>query len=281
MPTTPLSLALIELWIANPALPWFNPVWQSLTRVPGSPWAYYDHGGGVTHVAEWTADKARAVEVFMNNCRTAEDPAEYYHAVKGKNDDHEGRSTWDVWVRTSWVKWNISELIDHIVEESGCEPHRVMARLKCKATDDFPTLEAAQMKQVVCIKLADALFGDDGFADGSFIVPSVMTFITTLLVLTWSRYRKVIKRQVDSIGKKSQEIEEQWLAMTATDSKPTLANIRAYLKKLDSLVTLVSAFRDQEMVKNLNARREEVEAMLVATKKHPKAKSTASRQMVL
>lgn len=104
MPTTPLSLALIELWIANPALPWFNPVWQSLTRVPGSPWAYYDHGGGVTHVAEWTADKARAVEVFMNNCRTAEDPAEYYHAVKGKNDDHEGRSTWDVWVRTSWVK---------------------------------------------------------------------------------------------------------------------------------------------------------------------------------
>lgn len=137
------------------------------------------------------------------------------------------------------------------------------------------------MKQVVCIKLADALFGDDGFADGSFIAPSVMTFITTLLVLTWSRYRKVIKRQVDSIGKKSQEIEEQWLAMTATDFKPTLANIRAYLKKLDSLVTLVSAFRDQEMVKNLNARREEVEAMLVATKKHPKAKSTASRQMVL
>lgn len=137
------------------------------------------------------------------------------------------------------------------------------------------------MKQVVCVALADILFGDDGFSDGSFIVPCIMTFIATLLALTWSRYRKAIKRQVDSIGKKTQEIEEQWLTMTVADPKPTLANIRAYLKKLDSLITLVSAFRDQEMVKNLNARREEVEAMLVATKKHPKAKSTASRQMML
>lgn len=72
-------------------------------------------------------------------------------------------------------------------------------------------MEAAQVKHVVSIKLADALFGDDGFTDGTFIVPSVMTFISTVMVLTWSRYRKAIKRQVDSIAKKLQEVEGQWL----------------------------------------------------------------------
>jgi hypothetical protein len=224
MPTTPLSLALIQLWIANPALPWSNPVWQSLTHVPGDPWAC---GGGLTHVAEWTVGKAQAVEAFMNNCKTAEDPAEHY-AVKGKDDDHEGRSLWNAWVKTSWAKWNINKLVDRILEESGCEPHNVMARLKCKTMDDvsrvlirlshnmlnpctqFPTMEAAQVKHVVSINLADILFGDDAFTDGTFIVPSIMTFITTVLVLTWSRYRKAIKRQANSIEKKSQEVDELW-----------------------------------------------------------------------
>jgi hypothetical protein len=134
MPTTPLSLALVELWIADPALPWSNPVWQSLTHIPGVPWAY-DRGRGVTLVAEWTVDKAQAVEAFMNNCRTAQDPAEHF-AAKGKDNDHEGRSAWNAWVKTSWVKWNINKLMDCIFEESGCEPHVVMARLKCKISDD-------------------------------------------------------------------------------------------------------------------------------------------------
>jgi hypothetical protein len=71
-------------------------------------------------------------------------------------------------------------------------------------------MEAAQIKQVVAIKLADALFGDDAFTDGSFLVAPIMTFVTTLLVSTWSRYRKVLKRQTTSIEKKTREVEEEW-----------------------------------------------------------------------
>jgi hypothetical protein len=134
MLTTPLSLALIQLWIVDPALPWSNPVWQSLTHIPGVPWAY-DYGRGLTLVAEWTVDKARAVEAFMNNCRTAEDPAEHY-AVKWKDNDHEGRSAWNAWVNASWVKWNINKLVDCFLEESNCMPHVVMARMQCRITDD-------------------------------------------------------------------------------------------------------------------------------------------------
>lgn len=280
MPTTPLSLALIQLWIANPALPWSNSVWQSITHVPGDPWAY-DHSRGVTHVAEWTVGEAQAVEAFVKNCKTAEDPAEHY-AVKGKDDDHEGRSLWNAWVKTSWAKWNINKLVDRILEESGCEPHAVMARLKCKTMDDFPTMEAAQVKHIVSVNLADVLFGDDAFTDGTFIVSSIMTFITTVLVLSWSRHRKAIKRQADSIEKKAQEVDELWLAMTTANSMPTLVSIRAYLKKLESLVTLISLFKDQEKAEKLNARREQVNAMLAAAKKRPvKAESIASRQMIL
>ncbi|KAG1717668.1 P-loop containing nucleoside triphosphate hydrolase protein, partial [Suillus occidentalis] len=221
MPSIPHPLALIQLWIASSALPWSNPVWQSLTNVLGDPWTYdraRDVTAASTHVADWTVGKAQAIEVFMSNCKTARDPAEHY-ASKNKDNDYEGRSSWNAWVKTSWAKWKINKLIDNILQENGCEPHEVMARLNCKATDEFPTMDAAQVKQAASIILADALFGDDAFTDGSFVVASVMTFVTTVL--------------------------------------------------LESLVTLLSVFKDQETVKKLDARREQVNAMMVAAKKDP------------
>ncbi|KAG1785036.1 P-loop containing nucleoside triphosphate hydrolase protein [Suillus plorans] len=224
MPIIPYPLALIQLWIANPALPWSNPVWQSVTHVVGEPWAY-DHGEDVTAAARyydvtgWTVGKAQAVEAFINNCKMAEEPAEHY-ALKRQDNDHEGRCLWNAWVKTSWAKWNINKLVDEIFEESGCAPHNVMARLNCKIADDFPTMEAAQVKQIVSIKLADVLFGDDAFTDGSFLALPIVT-------------------------------------------------IRTYMKKLETLVTLLSVFKDQETAKNLDARREQVNAMLAAAKKDP------------
>ncbi|KAG2366148.1 hypothetical protein BDR07DRAFT_1373763 [Suillus spraguei] len=263
MPTIPYPLALIQLWIANPTLPWSNPVWQSLTQVLGDPWAYdcsMDVTAAAAHVAEWTVGKAQAIEVFMNNCKTAQDPAEHY-ASKCKDNDHEGRSSWNAWIKTVWAKWKINRLVDNILQENGCKPHEVMARLNCKTADE--------VRHAASIKLADALFSDDAFTDGSFIVLSIMTFVTTMLVSTWNRYRKVIKRQANSIDKKTQEVEEQWLAITAANASPTMASIRMYLKKLESLVTLLSVFRDQEMAKKLEARRDQVNAMLAAAKKDP------------
>jgi hypothetical protein len=138
MPTISYALALIQLWVANPALPWSSHVWQSLTHIHGNPWEY-NHGGDATatatYVAEWTAGKAQAVEAFLNNCQTAEDPAEHY-GMKRKDNDHEGRSAWNTWVKMSWAKWKINKLIDDILLESGCEPHEAMARAKCKTVDD-------------------------------------------------------------------------------------------------------------------------------------------------
>jgi hypothetical protein len=138
MPTISYALALIQLWIANPALPWSSHVWQSLTHVHGNPWEY-DHGGDAPataiHVAKWTVGKAEAVEAFLNNCQTAEDPAEHY-GTKRRDNDHEGRSAWNAWVKTSWAKWKINKLLDDILQESGCEPHEAMARAKCKTADD-------------------------------------------------------------------------------------------------------------------------------------------------
>ncbi|KAG2064532.1 hypothetical protein BDR04DRAFT_1035000 [Suillus decipiens] len=247
MPTIPYPLALIQLWIANPTLPWSNPTWQSLTHVLGDPWAYdrsMDVTAATTNVAEWTVGKAQAIEVFMNNCKTARDPAEHY-ASKRKDNDHEGRSSWNAWVKTSWAKWKLNRLVDNILQENGCEPREVMARLNCKTADEFPTMDAAQVRQAASIKLADALFGDDAFTDGSFIVASIMMFVTTVLVSTWS-------------------------------SRPTIASIRMYLKKLESLVTLLSMFKDQETTEKLEARCEQVNAMLAAAKKdHTKAESIA------
>jgi hypothetical protein len=52
--------------------------------------------------------------------------------------------------------------------------------------------------------------------------------------------------------------------MTAVNSKLTLVSIRAYLKKLESLGTLIAVFKDQRITENLNARREQVNAILAA-----------------
>jgi len=142
MPTIPYPLALIQLSIADSTLPWSNPVWQSLTNVLGDPWAY-NHGGDKSaasiHVAAWTVGKAQAVEAFINNCKSAQDPALHY-AITWKDNDHEGRSSWNIWVKTSWAKWKINTLVDNILQESRCEPHDVMARLNCKSADDVSYL---------------------------------------------------------------------------------------------------------------------------------------------
>ncbi|KAG1779882.1 P-loop containing nucleoside triphosphate hydrolase protein [Suillus placidus] len=281
MPTISYPLALIQLWITDPELPWSNPVWQSVTHVHSEPWAY-EHGRDVTAAAShhdvtgWTVGKAQAVETFVNNCKMAEDPAEHY-AIRRQDNDHEGRCLWNTWVKTSWAKWNINKLVDDIFEDSGCAPHSVMARLNCRTADDFPTMEAAQVKQIISIKLADVLFGDDAFTDGSFLVPPIMTFVSTVLVSTWSRYRKVIKRQANSIDKKTKDVEEQWLVITTANAKLTTASIRTYLKKLETLVTLLSVFKDKETAKNLDARREQVNAMLAAVKKDPTNAELISR----
>jgi hypothetical protein len=57
--------------------------------------------------------------------------------------------------------------------------------------------------------------------------------------------------------------------MMATNAKPTIASICTYLKKLEALVTLLSLFKDQETVKNLSSRHEQVNTMLAAAKKDP------------
>ncbi|KAG2359170.1 P-loop containing nucleoside triphosphate hydrolase protein [Suillus spraguei] len=254
MPTTSYALALIQLWIANPALPWSSHAWQSLTHIQGNPWEYNRADAtAATHVAEWTVGKAQAVEAFLNNCQTAEDPAEHY-SVKRKDNDYEGRSAWNAWVKKSWAKWNINKLLDNILKENGCEPHDAMARAKCKTPDDFPTLEEAQVKQVTANKLADALFGDDAFTDGSFLEPSVMNFVNVLLVLTWSR-----------------EVEEQWLGKPASHDWgkcKTHIGQHPHLPEETRISShTLSLFKDEETVEKLDARRKQVNAMLAAAKK--------------
>ncbi|KAG2062830.1 hypothetical protein BDR04DRAFT_1164578 [Suillus decipiens] len=109
-------------------------------------------------------------------------------------------------------------------------------------------MEAAQVKQIVSIKLVDVLFGDDAFTGGSFLALPIATFVSTVLVPTWSR---------------------EWLVITAANAKHTIASIRTYMKKLETLVTLLSVFKDQEMAKNLDARHEQVDATLAAAMKDP------------
>lgn len=67
-------------------------------------------------------------------------------------------------------------------------------------------------------------------------------------------------------------------AMTATNAKPTIASIRTYLKKVESLVTLLSLFKDQETVENLGSHREQVNTMLAAAKKDPTKVESVARE---
>ncbi|KAG2359931.1 P-loop containing nucleoside triphosphate hydrolase protein [Suillus spraguei] len=249
MPTIPYPLALIQLSIADSTLPWSNPVWQSLTNVLGDPWAY-NHGGdksaAATHVDEWTVGKAQAVEAFINNCKSAQDPTLHY-GIKRKDNDHEGRSSWNIWVKTSWAKWKINTLIDNIFQESGCEPHDVMARLNCKSADDFPTMEAAQIKQVVAIKLADVLFGDDAFTHGSFIVAPIMTFVTTFIRTYLKKLEALVtllsvfkdQKTVENLSSRREQVETLLAAAKkdSTKAESSLGLPKSLRDALDRLAT--------------------------------------------
>jgi hypothetical protein len=64
--------------------------------------------------------------------------------------------------------------------------------------------------------------------------------------------------------------------MTRVIAKPTFVSIHTYLKKLKSLVRLLSLFKDEETAEKLDQCCEQVNAMLVAAKKDPtKARSIA------
>jgi hypothetical protein len=65
--------------------------------------------------------------------------------------------------------------------------------------------------------------------------------------------------------------------MTEANAKPTLASIRSYLKKLESLVALLSLFKDEETAAKLDERREQVNAMLAAAKKDPTKTESITR----
>jgi hypothetical protein len=66
--------------------------------------------------------------------------------------------------------------------------------------------------------------------------------------------------------------------MTGGNAKPTLASIRTYLKKLESLVRLLTLFKDEETAEKLDERREQVNAMVAAAKKDPTKTESITRQ---
>ena len=60
--------------------------------------------------------------------------------------------------------------------------------------------------------LAHALFGDSAYdeEDSNFLTPAIKSFIDTVIIQTWNRYRKGISREVAQLEKGQASSEEEW-----------------------------------------------------------------------
>lgn len=131
MPSSSLQLALIELWVAKPALLWLNTTWQSLTGIAGEPWDFdsdADLEARATNVEEWTVAQAKTVKDFMVSYK--ETPGTDGCHVDSKGRLHsDGRQLWNKWIKEHWCNtWKVNKIIDQVFYREGCSPHTVLAR---------------------------------------------------------------------------------------------------------------------------------------------------------
>ncbi|KAG2045712.1 hypothetical protein BDR06DRAFT_1015378 [Suillus hirtellus] len=270
MPSTSLQLALIALWVAKPDLLWLNATWQTLTGINGEPWMH-DHETDLqahsTFVDEWTVAQARAVQKFMTNCQARKDSLVQYYAQRN-DDDADGRTLWNKWVKEHWAKtWKLNAIIDDVFAQENCSPHEVLVRHGITNQQEFPLLREAQVEMAVSKKLSFTLFGDDAFTSGDFLCTPIATFITHVIVITWNRYRKTVKRQRSDLANKARDVEEQWNKIAGPDARPTMAHLRGYMRRVESYVKLLSLFKDPESLQKMEERRQCLVAMLATAKR--------------
>lgn len=76
----------------------------------------------------------------------------------------------------------------------------------------LPTIETAQVITDCQKPVADRLLGTEAYQGmGTLLKPEVVHFVATLLSLSWNRYRKVIRRDMNKIDATVQLAHETWI----------------------------------------------------------------------
>jgi len=145
----------------------------------------------------------------------------------------------------------------------------------------LPTREDANIDSHISA-IATDLFGVDALvnpANANRIKLKVRRFTSELVTHLWNGYRKTINREFTKIETERKNLEDAWkgtekyilfssildkLCPTALQNNPTAVQIRAYLRKMDKLVTLLGKYRDTDSLNLLEEQRIQLQGMMAA-----------------
>ncbi|KAI5982173.1 hypothetical protein EDD15DRAFT_2378268 [Pisolithus albus] len=263
MPTQSLTAALLVLGNTE-GLPWSTPPWEAITHVHGLPWSTVEGASDdspAPYVSGWTTRLASKVKAFAEKVWTLKKPdAQDSFVSTRKADNHSGgREAWSKFVRDNQGKWGINRIIDDVLFNAGRAPQQVMRDLDVQK---LPSMEDAQIQD--CLKpLAERLLGLASYVGTtSLLKQEVARFVRTLLTISWNRYRKSTNRDMTKIRNGTELVRESWIALTSEGAKPTIAQIRTFLKHLRPLVKLMAKYDDIATRTELQRYQAEMEAIL-------------------
>ncbi|KAG6371774.1 hypothetical protein JVT61DRAFT_9129 [Boletus reticuloceps] len=267
MPTLSISAALLILGNTE-GLPWRSDTWQSLTKVTGVPWETApDTPANVTamHVKEWTVEIAQSVEAYAKSLWSKKGKTQLQYSSRAYTDnDAEGRRHWNDWVQKSARTWKLNQIIDDVFKNVKLSPHESMARNKKK---ELPTIEQGQVIENVRLPLALALLGDAAFhTDSLFLLEGVRNFLDDVIIQTWHRYRKGLKRELKTIETNRTELQDAWKDISSPECKMPIHRLKVYLERVRKQLTLLQQFEDEASTTEVNEMQTKLMALLAEAK---------------
>lgn len=161
MLTKSLTSVLLLLSTDILTLPWGSPMWQTLTRMVGKPWAYDNQAEDKAlspNVKEWTIRLAKKIKAFVTTvCSLNREKCDKHVMKKTSNNDSAGCTAWSTFIMKKSGAWSLNKIIDQVLEENShpsAAVYQVMGQkdisnhLDCRYCDLYwPTSDSATHRE--------------------------------------------------------------------------------------------------------------------------------------
>ncbi|PIL27985.1 hypothetical protein GSI_09929 [Ganoderma sinense ZZ0214-1] len=293
MPTTTHYIAMLELAqlggdpLNHPA-PWEFIEFQELTGHTHAPWTpeATTESTGIP-AGELTALKAYAKKFFAFNVqhptakvRSAEREKQLAFAANPGATDEDGRIACRDWFNKKWIKWGMNDIIDKAMV--ACK--RDIFSLAAISPDErggstvLPTMDNASVGVAYATIIRNTI-GDEAFAIGDILEPEAARWVSSVVALSWNRYRKkysLARRHVEGLEKSVEA------SFTIVSGEKCNANaVRIYLRRIKNLIEKLKLFKDKKRIQKVQFFQDQLSSMQETIEKGAKAALSPSIPPVL
>ncbi|KAL6303062.1 hypothetical protein BKA93DRAFT_826945 [Sparassis latifolia] len=250
--------ALLDLFGAEKDL-WTWTTWTTLIQVDHPPWS---PEAKENPPEGWDENKALAVRAFTQKYFNTNAKARMNFMKKQADDYSEGRNMWIEWATDTYCMCKMNDVVDAVLVEQQYDPLSIMRILNISTLPPSTDVSLEDCCQVMAYKL----FGMPSFYSNHMLRKSAKDFVLTMLIHSWERRAKVVKRDQMVIKKKRAEVDQLWKEMS--EKMLIKKDIWHFLGQMKSLMVGLKRYdSDARLVIEFAAWKETLEAMQEVLKK--------------